>query len=384
MTSADRIADLWGERAPFDSGAEWPGRVDQHLTVPAGRVERWVQSASVLDSNGDGLEIAVADGRIVGVRGREGDRVNRGRLDPKSLYGWQANNAADRLTRPLVRRGGELVPVSWDEAMAAVVERSRQLLDEDGPSAVGFYTTGQLFLEEYWTLTTIARAGIGTNHLDGNTRLCTATAGEALKESFGSDGQPASYTDVDSADCIALFGHNVAETQPVLWMRMLDRLEGPRPPQLVVVDPRRTPVAERATVHLAPRPGTNLALLNAVLHEVIEAGAIDQEYVDQTVEREQMSSTAFTDSLAVPHAMTMGAKRTAIAIVVNDTAIDWGDARVNVIAFIAFSAAGRSSFQTVFDQFVEVFSDREAVLALIRRADTFTAFIDELVRIIDA
>ena len=117
---------------------------------------------------------------------------------------------------------------------------------------------------------------------------------------------------------------------------------------------------------------------------MIATGAIDQEYVDQTVEREQMSSTAFTDSLAVPHAMTMSAQRTAIAIVVNDTAIDWGDARVNVIAFIAFSEAGRSSFQTVFDQFVEVFSDREAVLALIRRADTFTAFIDELVRIIDA
>ncbi|WP_348789663.1 PRD domain-containing protein [Leifsonia sp. NPDC080035] len=127
-----------------------------------------------------------------------------------------------------------------------------------------------------------------------------------------------------------------------------------------------------------------ITMIRALGDRMIAADAIDAEYVAQSIEREQMSSTAFTDSLAVPHAMTMSAKRTAIAIVVNDTAMDWGDARVNVIAFIAFSAGGRAAFQTVFDQFVEVFSDREAVLGLIRRADTFTAFIDELVRIIDA
>ncbi|AGW40363.1 BigG family transcription antiterminator [Leifsonia xyli subsp. cynodontis DSM 46306] len=127
-----------------------------------------------------------------------------------------------------------------------------------------------------------------------------------------------------------------------------------------------------------------LTMIRALGDRMIAAGAIDSAYVEQSVEREQMSSTAFTDTLAVPHAMTMTAKRTAIAIVVNDTAMDWGDARVNVIAFIAFSEGGRAAFQTVFDQFVEVFSDREAVRGLIRRADTFTAFIDELVRIIDA
>lgn len=127
-----------------------------------------------------------------------------------------------------------------------------------------------------------------------------------------------------------------------------------------------------------------ITMIRALGDRMIAAGAIGSDYVEQAVEREQMSSTAFTDTLAVPHAMTMNAKRTAIAIVVNDTAMDWGDARVNVIAFIAFSEGGRAAFQTVFDQFVEVFSDREAVLGLIRRADTFTAFIDELVRIIDA
>ena len=83
----------------------------------------------------------------------------------------------------------------------------------------------------------IAHGGIGTNHVDGNTRLCTATAAAALKESFGCDGQPGSYTDVDHADVIALYGHNMAETQTVLWTRILDRLAGPNPPKLVVRRP---------------------------------------------------------------------------------------------------------------------------------------------------
>ncbi|MEU6277325.1 nitrate reductase [Streptomyces populi] len=279
---ADRIARPWGERTPYVGGTAWPVRVDSFLEagVEAGAVERWVRTASLLHSNGDAIDLAVVDGRIVGVRGRPQDRVNRGRLGPKDLFGWQANRSPDRLTRPLVRRNGRLVACDWDTAMEQVTNRSRHLLDERGPGSLGFYTSGQLFLEEYYTLAVIARAGIGTNHLDGNTRLCTATAGEALKETFGCDGQPASYTDVDHADVIALFGHNMAETQPVLWMRVLDRLAGQEPPRLVCVDPRPTVVARRSAVHLAPRAGTNVALLNALLHEIIRTDRVDRAFVD--------------------------------------------------------------------------------------------------------
>ncbi|NKQ53950.1 molybdopterin-dependent oxidoreductase [Amycolatopsis sp. K13G38] len=286
MTERDAIARPWGERTPYGPGQAWPVRVDSHVT--AGEVDRWVRSAAVLHSNGDGLDVAVKDGRIVGVRGRADDRVNHGRLDTKDLYGWQANNSADRLTVPLVRRNGELVESTWDEAMSEIVARAREL----PPSAIGFYTSGQLFAEEYYTLAAIARGGIGTNHLDGNTRLCTATAGEALKESFGCDGQPASYSDVDHADVIALFGHNVAETQSVLWMRMLDRLAGPEPPAILCVDPRDTPVARAATIHLAPVPGTNLALMNGLLHEIIAGGRADHDYIERhTVGYEELAAT---------------------------------------------------------------------------------------------
>jgi anaerobic selenocysteine-containing dehydrogenase len=164
--------------------------------------------------------------------------------------------------------------------MGRIVTRSRALLAEPGGwGRIGFYTSGQLYLEEYYTLAVIGKAGIGTPHMDGNTRLCTATAAAALKASFGTDGQPGSYADVDHCDALALFGHNVAATQTVLWMRMLDRLHGPDRPALLCVDPRTTPPAREADVHLAPRPGTNLALLNGLLRELIHNGHVDEQYV---------------------------------------------------------------------------------------------------------
>jgi ferredoxin-nitrate reductase len=281
MADTNRTADVWGERVPFAGGSEWPIRVDSHLEVAANAVERWVQSACVLCSNGCGLDIAVADGRIVGVRGRADDRINHGRLGPKGLYGWQANNSPDRLTRPLVRRDGELQESSWDEAMQLIVSRSRELLESMGPLALGFYTSGQLFSEEYYAQAKVARAGLGTPHLDGNTRLCTATAEWALIESFGCDGDPGSYIDIDACDTLFLIGHNVAETQTVLWMRMLDRLHGPDRPKLVVVDPRPTPAAREADVWLPIRSGTNVALLNSIQHELIANGWLDRSFIEE-------------------------------------------------------------------------------------------------------
>ena len=243
-------------------------------------VDRWVPSACLLCSNGCGVDIAVRADRMVGMRGRAGDRVNHGRLGPKGLYGWQGQ-LRDRLTEPLVRRGGALRRATWDEAMGLVVDRSQELLQERGPLTHGFYTSGQLMLEEYYTLAVIGKAGIGTPHMDGNTRLCTATAAAALKETFGADGQPGSYTDLDTCEAVFHFGHNVAETQTVLWARMLDRMAGADPPARVTVDPRTTAVARASTVHLPVRPGTNLALVNGLLREVISRGWVDHDYVDR-------------------------------------------------------------------------------------------------------
>lgn len=104
-----------------------------------------------------------------------------------------------------------------------------------------------------------------------------------MRESFGSDGQPGSYADIDYTDCILMVGHNVAATQTVLWSRILDRLDGPSPPQLIVVDPRLSETGRRATLHLAPRIGTNLALLNGIQHLMFEKEWINEEYVSRHV-----------------------------------------------------------------------------------------------------
>lgn len=282
----DRIADVWGEATPHPRGTVWPARVDSFLEegLTESDVDSWVRSACVLCSNGCGCEIAVREGRMVGIRGRADDPVNHGRLGPKGLYGsWPWASQPGRLTRPLLRVDGRMQETDWNTAMSRVVGESRRLLNERGPLSHAFYTSGQLFLEEYYTLAVIGKAGIGTPHMDGSTRLCTATAAQALKESFGCDGQPGSYTDIEHADAIFLFGHNMPETQTVLWTRILDRTRADDPPRLVCVDPRRTKVAEEAErtggVHLAVMPGTNQALMNGLARELFAQGWVDDGWV---------------------------------------------------------------------------------------------------------
>ncbi len=272
------IEDIWGARTPYAGEGQWPVRVDEHVDEEP---ERWVHSCCVLCANGCALDIGVKNGRIVGVRGRADDRVNRGRLGPKGMYGWRANHSPDRLKNPLLREGDRFREASWDEAMDLIVRKAKEIHEKYTGGAIGFYNTGQFFLEDYYTLSIIAHAGIGTNNLDGNTRLCTATASIAMRETFGTDGQPCSYVDVDVTDGVFIIGSDMAMTKTVLWMRLLDRRRGPKPPRLIVVDPRRTVTAREADVHLAPRAGTNVAVMNGLLHLVIQNGGVDRAFVEK-------------------------------------------------------------------------------------------------------
>ncbi|KAJ1716297.1 periplasmic nitrate reductase [Aspergillus flavus] len=274
----DSIQDVYGDRTPYKH--EWPTRYDMRvLDTP----DKWVQSACVLCSNGCGLDIGVKDGRVVGVRGRATDRVNKGRLGPKGLHGWESIHHPDRLKHPLIRRNGKLEQASWDEAMSLIVDKAKEIRARLTNHGIGFYTSGQLFLEEYYVLAMIGKAGLNTLHMDGNTRLCTATAAASMRESFGSDGQPGSYGDIDYTECLFMVGHNVANTQTVLWSRILDRLEGACPPKLIVVNPRRSETAKKATIHLAPKIGTNVALLNGLQHLLFKNGWVNEAFVSKHV-----------------------------------------------------------------------------------------------------
>jgi ferredoxin-nitrate reductase len=267
--------------AEIGLGSPWPVRVDTFLDegVTEADVDVWVQNVSATHSSGDALDIAVKDGRIVGARGRAADRVNHGRIDPRDRHGPPAAGDGTRLTRPMIRVDGRLVECDWDTAMGRIADRSKELLDAPGGwGRLGFYTGGRLLLEEHYTLAVIAKAGIATPHVDGGTRVGDATAAAALTASFGADGQPGSYTDVDHCDAIALWGQDMAESR-VVWERMLDRRLGPRPPTMIAVDPRETQVAKEADVHLPIRSGTNVALMNALLHELIAGNRYDAAYV---------------------------------------------------------------------------------------------------------
>ena len=256
-------------------------------------VDRWTPSTCGICSMGCGLEIATAGNQIVGVRGRVDHPVGLGRLGPKGMNQWYANRHPTRALHPLIRSGSRLLRASWDDAMELVVERFTEALALHGPLGVGIYNSGQLLLEEYYTLGKIARGGLGMSTIDSNTRLCTATTAASLMESFGADGPPGAFADFEETECIVLVGHNAAEQSTVLWMRILAAKAGAKKPKVIVIDPRRTfSVDTGADLHLQLRPGTNVALLNGICQQLIENGWIDRKFIDKhTVYFDQFSET---------------------------------------------------------------------------------------------
>lgn len=267
-------------------------RIDQNI-YSQGEVDKWVYSTCNICSVGCGCYTAVKDGKIVGIKGNGDHPINRGRLGPKGENQWYANNASDRLTTPLIRnKEGALEPASWDDAMNLIAQKAKQTIQEKGTNSISIYSTGQGFMEDYYTLAKIGRAGLQTHLMDANTRLCTATTEFCLLQSFGADGTPASFDDIDETDTLMLFGHNVAETGTVLFERIMDRKKRTGKPYLIVVDPRKTLTAKEADLHLQLTPGSNVALLNGLISEVVKNKQIDTKFIaDHTIGFEEMAES---------------------------------------------------------------------------------------------
>lgn len=267
-------------------------RIDQNI-YSQGEVDKWVYSTCNICSVGCGCYTAVKDGKIVGIKGNGDHPINRGRLGPKGENQWYANNAPDRLTTPLIRnKEGILEPASWDDAMNLIAQKAKQTIKEKGTNSISIYSTGQGFMEDYYTLAKIGRAGLQTHLMDANTRLCTATTEFCLLQSFGADGTPASFDDIDETDTLMLFGHNVAETGTVLFERIMDRKKRTGKPYLIVVDPRKTLTAKEADLHLQLTPGSNVALLNGLISEVVKNKQIDTKFIaDHTIGFEEMAES---------------------------------------------------------------------------------------------
>ncbi|MCG5217665.1 bifunctional nitrate reductase/sulfite reductase flavoprotein subunit alpha [Streptosporangium sp. KLBMP 9127] len=222
-----------------------------------------------------------ARGRVVKASGDKEHPANAGRLCTKGATSADLFTAPGRLEGALLRpdRGAEPAPANVDAAITETARRLRRILDEHGPDALSFYVSGQMTLEAQYLANKLAKGFVGTNQIESNSRLCMASAGSGYKLSLGSDGPPGSYQDFDHADLFFVSGANMADCHPILFLRLMDRVKAGA--RLIVVDPRRTATADKADLFLQIRPGTDLALLNGLLHLLVVNGDIDREFIEQ-------------------------------------------------------------------------------------------------------
>jgi assimilatory nitrate reductase catalytic subunit len=239
--------------------------------------ERWVATTCGYCSVGCGMFVGVKDGKAVSVRGNPDHPVNRGLLCPKGLSEHHTIEAETRARYPLLRKNGKLVRIGWDEAIETLVEKFRYVQEKHGSEALGVLSTGQLVTEEFYTLGKLVQLGFGTKNFDGNTTLCMASAVSGYKRTFGSDGPPGAYDDIEIADVILLLGANVADNHPILCQR----LETNKSKTLIVADPRVTKTAMMADLYLPLKPRSDIALINGLIHLLIENDLIDRDYVAQ-------------------------------------------------------------------------------------------------------
>ncbi|MFB6845305.1 molybdopterin oxidoreductase family protein [Streptomyces sp. NPDC056373] len=226
-----------------------------------------------------GMNLTPAPDGTVEVSERADFPVNRGALCGKGRTSAAVLARNVRLTSPLVRdEGGTLVPASWDEALERIAAGLGRTRAEYGPDAVGVFGGGGLTNEKAYSLGKFARVVLGTSQIDYNGRFCMSSAAAAGIKAFGLDrGLPFPLEDIPKSGCVILVGSNLAETMPPSLRFFTELKENGG--TLIVIDPRRTKTAEQADLHLAPRPGTDLALALGLLHLVIAEGRVDEEYV---------------------------------------------------------------------------------------------------------
>jgi anaerobic selenocysteine-containing dehydrogenase len=239
--------------------------------------DRWVSTTCGYCSVGCGMFVGVKEGRAVSVRGNPDHRANFGTLCPKGLSEHYTLEAENRARYPLLRKNGALVRVDWDEALGTMADKFKNVQRKYGPDAVGVLSTGQLVTEEFYTLGKLVQLGFGSKNFDGNTTLCMSSAVSGYKRSFGSDGPPGSYEDLTIADVIFLIGANIADNHPILcqW------LDANPNKTLIVADPRVTKTAMMADFFLPLKPRSDIALINGMIHLLIENNLVNREYIAQ-------------------------------------------------------------------------------------------------------
>ena len=220
-------------------------------------------------------------GTITGVRGDAVHPANFGKLCSKGSTLHLTLSPTARALYPTLRttRGEARKRVSWDTALDTAADKFAQCIRDHGPDSVAFYISGQLLTEDYYVFNKLAKGLIGTNNVDTNSRLCMSSAVAGYKATLGADAPPCSYEDIDSAECIFIVGSNTAYAHPILFRRIeAARAKNPRL-KLIVADPRRTETASEADLFLQIKPGSDVALFNAMLHVMLNEGLLNDNYI---------------------------------------------------------------------------------------------------------
>ena len=232
---------------------------------------------------GCGLLVGTRDGRARAVKGDPDSPVNRGLCCVKGYHSILALYGGDRLTTALVRRNGRLESVPMAEALDLVATKIRETVTAHGKDSVAIYGSGQWTIPDGYVASKLFRAGIGTNNVEANARLCMSSAVTGFMTTFGLDEPMGCYDDIDHADVFVLWGNNMAEMHPVLFSRLLDRrLKQPRV-RIIDLATRTTRTSQAADRSILFRPQTDLALANAIAHELVARGWIDRTFLERHV-----------------------------------------------------------------------------------------------------
>jgi assimilatory nitrate reductase catalytic subunit len=260
------------------------GRKDRNpIRIADKQVVEWKYTTCGYCSTGCSINVGLdKDGNAVATQGVASADVNRGKLCIKGIFEHELFNAPGRGDKPLMRSRpyeDEFQEADWDTALDHMASEIQRIQETYGKDSFATISTGQLLTEEFYTLGKLARGCIGSNNYDGNTTLCMASAVSGYKRSFGSDGPPGCYDDFNHTECLIAWGSNLPEQHPIIYWRLKEALEKRNFP-LIVVDPRVTMLAQFADMHLPITPGTDLVLLNSLMHVILDEGLEDREYIE--------------------------------------------------------------------------------------------------------
>jgi nitrate reductase (cytochrome) len=243
----------------------------------------WKKTPCRLCGVGCGLLVGVQNGRAVAVKGDPDSPVSKGSACAKGYHSVQALYGRDRLTRALVRREGVLTAVPLGEALDLVARKLRDTVQEHGKDGVAVYGSAQWTIPDAYVASKLFKGALGTNNIETSTRLYAASAMLGLETSFGRDGAIGCYEDIEHADVFVLWDDNLAETDPVLFSRMLARQRSNPAVRIIHLSTRMTRTSYAASQTLLHRPHTELAVANAICHEIVARKLVHQEFVDRHV-----------------------------------------------------------------------------------------------------